>query len=283
MNNYLIVTDSTSAMDYEEANTLNIEMIPLNVIIDGQSYKDHIDISTEQFYDFIRQGKVPTTSQPSIGLVEQYFEKWKKENYDAIIILSVSSGLSGTYHSLCSAQKMVKLDNVHIIDTRTCGGALKALAISARQLADEGKDLQTILETIKYKMNHTFSFLYPKDFVQLKKGGRISPAAANVANLLKIKPLLYLAKEGMCVDKYALVRTEAKVFKLIVEKFKQMNIQEQTHRLYVLQADCVEKAHELVKILEEQFNHIQCEIIKLPSVLTGQGGLGCLAIQTEVK
>lgn len=283
MKNYLIVTDSTSALSVEDAKRLNIEMLPLNVIVNGKSYEDNIDINHEQLYQFIREGIVPTSSQPSIGLIEEKMQEWKDANYDAIIVIAVSSGLSGTYNAFCSAKEQIGFDNMHIIDCRTCAAPMRDAAIKAQQMVEDDCELEEILDMIKLKMAHTFSFLYPKDFVQLKKGGRVTPAAANVANLLKIKPLLYLANEGMNVDKFALARTNKKVFDLIVEEFKKQNITAEKYKYFILEADCKENAYAIETLLKKEFNDIECEIVALPAVLTCQGGLGCLAVQTALK
>ena len=85
MEKYLIVTDTTSAMDQEIAQKNGIELISLSVIVDGHEYKDQIDISTKQLYDYLRDGKIPSTSQPNTGYLVEQMEKWQEEDYEAIM------------------------------------------------------------------------------------------------------------------------------------------------------------------------------------------------------
>ena len=100
MEKYLIVTDTTSAMDQEIAQKNGIELISLSVIVDGHEYKDQIDISTKQLYDYLRDGKIPSTSQPNTGYLVEQMEKWQEEDYEAIIIITCSADLSGTNNLL---------------------------------------------------------------------------------------------------------------------------------------------------------------------------------------
>ncbi len=283
MKNYLIVTDSTSAFTLEEAKQLQIEMIPLTLIVEGIPYLDNIEMDNIGLYNEIRKGNIPTTSQPSIGLLEELMQEWKAKQYDAILLFTVSSGLSGTYSALLSAKEQVGIDELIIVDTRTVGASMKDIAMQAKIMADAQCSVEEILAMAHTKMNHTFSFLYPKDFVQLKKGGRVTPAAANIANLLKIKPLLYLADQGRCVDKFSLARTNKKIIDTMIAEFKKQNITAAQYKFYILEADTLDNAYLVESELKKHFDNIECEIIALPAVLTCQGGLGCLAVQTVYK
>ena len=114
MEKYLIVTDTTSAMNKEIAAAHGIELISLSVIVDGQEYKDQVDISTEQLYDYLKDGKTPSTSQPNTGYLIEKMEAWQKENYEAIIVVTCSADLSGTNNGFHLAKDTVGLDNVYL-------------------------------------------------------------------------------------------------------------------------------------------------------------------------
>lgn len=283
MQKYLIVTDSTSAITPERAEAENIKLVPLSVILEGKEYKDFLEMSKDTLYQHLRDGKVPSTSQPSVGYVESLLEEWKEENYDAIIVICVSSGLSGTCHSFMSAKEHLEMDNVHVVDSRSVGAPILDMALEAKALADEGKDVETIMATLQKKIDNSFSFLYPATLTQLKKGGRISPVAANMASLLKIKPLLYLADNGNVVDKFSMARTEAKIFDMMIEQFKKEHVGGLTHKIYIDHADNLPLAKKAETIMKEQFDNIECEFVDLPAVLTCHGGLGCIALQTTLK
>ena len=110
MNKYLIVTDTTSAMSLDIANEYGIELISLSVLLDGQEYKDQQDISTEELYQYLKDDQTPSTSQPNTGYLIEKMEQWQKENYDAIIIITCSSDLSGTNNGFHLARDTVGLD-----------------------------------------------------------------------------------------------------------------------------------------------------------------------------
>lgn len=283
MANYLIVTDTTSAMNLEIAEKHGIELVPLSVVISGKEFKDLIDISNEVLYEKLRDGLVPTTSQPSTGYIMEKMEKWKEENYDAIIILTCSSDLSGTNANFHMVKEQLGMDNVYVVDTRSVGAPILDGAIRAKEMTDEGASVQDILLMLDKKYQNQFSFLFPETLTQLKKGGRISPIAANMASLLKIKPLLYLKEDGSVVDKFGFARTEGKIVQLIIDKFKDLNVNSLTNKIYISHADNLRGAQKVEQLCKALFDNIDCEIVELPSVLTCHGGLGCIAVQSTLK
>lgn len=283
MKKYLIVADSTSALDIETANKHGIVLVPLSVVIDNKQYKDHYEMSYETLYEQLRSGKVPTTSQPSVGDIEALMETWKKEQYDAIVVICCSSGLSGTYQSFHIAKEHTQSDNVYLIDSRSVGAPLYDMALAAKKMADENADLEDILAMIQKKCDNTFSFLFPASLDQLKKGGRISPVAANMASLLKIKPLLYLADHGSVVDKFMMGRTENKIFQAAIDQFIKEKVDAKTHKLYILNADNMDAANRFIAFAQNQLGAIEVEVLNLPAVLTCHGGMGCIAMQSTLK
>ena len=136
-----------------------------------------------------KDGKTPSTSQPNTGYLIEKMEAWQKENYEAIIVVTCSADLSGTNNGFHLAKDTVGLDNVYIYDSRQVGAPVMDMAIRAKQLADEGKDVDEIFKVLEEKTKHSFSFLYPDNFDQLSRSGRLSPMAARMASMLKIKAL----------------------------------------------------------------------------------------------
>lgn len=283
MEKYLIVTDTTSAMNKEIAAAHGIELISLSVIVDGQEYKDQVDISTEQLYDYLKDGKVPSTSQPNTGYLIEKMEAWQKEDYEAIIVITCSADLSGTNNGFHLAKDTVGLDNVYIYDSRQVGAPVMDMAIRAKQLADEGKDVDEIFKVLEEKTKHSFSFLYPDNFDQLSRSGRLSPMAARMASMLKIKALLYLDEQGKAVDKYSMSRTEVKVLKAIVDKFHELGVNAEKYKIYISHADNIVFAKKAKLLLQTTFHGIDVEINNLPAVLTCHGGLACCALHSTYK
>lgn len=283
MEKYLIVTDTTSAMNKEIAAAHGIELISLSVIVDGQEYKDQVDISTEQLYDYLKDGKTPSTSQPNTGYLIEKMEAWQKENYEAIIVVTCSADLSGTNNGFHLAKDTVGLDNVYIYDSRQVGAPVMDMAIRAKQLADEGKDVDEIFKVLEEKKKHSFSFLYPDNFDQLSRSGRLSPMAARMASMLKIKALLCLDEQGKSVDKYSMSRTEVKVLKAITDKFHELGVNAEKYKIYISHADNIVFAKKSKLLLQTTFHGIEVEINNLPAVLTCHGGLACCALHSTYK
>lgn len=283
MEKYLIVTDTTSAMNKEIAAAHGIELISLSVIVDGQEYKDQVDISTEQLYDYLKDGKTPSTSQPNTGYLIEKMEAWQKENYEAIIVVTCSADLSGTNNGFHLAKDTVGLDNVYIYDSRQVGAPVMDMAIRAKQLADEGKDVDEIFKVLEEKTKHSFSFLYPDNFDQLSRSGRLSPMAARMASMLKIKALLCLDEQGKSVDKYSMSRTEVKVLKAITDKFHELGVNAEKYKIYISHANNIVFAKKSKLLLQTTFHGIEVEINNLPAVLTCHGGLACCALHSTYK
>lgn len=112
-----IITDSTSDIDLEYAKQLNIDIIPLKVIINGKEYRDRIDLQPDQFYDLlVNSDTLPTTSQPSPQDFLNFYEK-AKEQQDSVIVITLSSIISGTYQSANIAKDLAEYDDIYIIDS----------------------------------------------------------------------------------------------------------------------------------------------------------------------
>ncbi len=283
MDKILIVADTTSAMDKDRATKEGIELLSLSVIIGGVEYKDQIDISTGDLYGLLRQGALPSTSQPNTGYLMARMIQWAKEDYDDIIVLCCSSDLSGTYSGVNLAVEQAGLTNVTVIDTRTIAAPIMDMAIAAKKMVQDGLGKEEILHMIHNKMDHTFSFLYPENFKQLSRSGRLSPLAAGVAGMLKIKVLLALKEDGTQIDKFEMTRTESKIMAAIKDHFTKIGVNGSQYKIYLAHGDNAVLAMKFEEYLKLHFSDIEIEIIELPAVLASHAGLGSLAIQAVIK
>ncbi len=283
MNKTLIVCDTTSAMNLERSKKEGIELLSLSVIIDNVEYKDQIDISTHELYQKLKEGALPSTSQPNTGYLMRKMYEWKEQNYDDIVILCCSSNLSGTYSGVMIAKDQCEMENVTVVDTRTIGAPILDMAIYAKKMADDGKSGAEIVAGVKVKMANTFSFLYPETLKQLARGGRLSPVAAGLAGMLKIKVLLALDEQGNQIDRFDMARTETKLLRHVREHFQKIGIDAQTHKLYVSHADNYDVAIKVAEYLKLHLNNIDIEILEFPAVLSSHAGIGSIAIQSTYK
>lgn len=283
MGKILIACDTSSGINVQVAKENNIVLIPMSIEINGKTYLDQVDINNELLCNYLKAKATPKTSQPNLGLVEELFEEWKKSDYEVIMLFTCSSDLSGTNHSYHMLKNQLDMHNMIIIDTRSIGAPIMDVVLTAKKLVDEGEDIEKILNIVDDKLKETFSFLYPLTLDQLTRSGRLSPAASGVAKVLKVKPLLYLKEDGSCVDKFGLARTEGKVIQLVVDKFNELGINKEKHKIYILHAENKQLADKAANILSAVFDGIDIEISELPACLATHGGYGCVAVQSVLK
>src|SRR5699024_1927769 len=150
-----IITDSTSDIDLKYAQELNVEVVPLKVIIDGKEYKDRIDLQPEEFYDLLVNSQtLPSTSQPSPQDFVDLYETAKNNN-DSVIVITLSSVISGTYQSANLAKDLVDYDDIYVIDSLGTTQMQRLLVLKAVALRDEGmvaQDIYTFLEEYKHRI-----------------------------------------------------------------------------------------------------------------------------------
>ena len=190
-----IVTDSTA--DMTPASRQRVTAVPLTIFFGQEEYADGITITQEEFYRKLVSGDVlPTTSQPSPSLFEDVYAEAVAAG-DSVVVITISSGISGTYQSACIAA--ADYDNVFVVDSRSAAIAAGILAERALQLADCGltaKEIAAILEQEKEDLR-LFAVLDTLEY--LKKGGRISGAVAFVGGMLSIKPMITLTDGKVAV------------------------------------------------------------------------------------
>lgn len=210
-----IITDSTSDIDLEYAKELDIHIVPLKVIIDGQEYKDRVDLQPEQFYDLLEKSTVlPTTSQPSPQEFLHYYEEAKKQG-DSVIVMTLSSVISGTYQSANIAKDLAEYDDIYVIDSLNTTQTLRLLVLKAVSLRNEGLDVKDIVEKLEAYKQRIRIVAFVDTLEYLCKGGRLSKTAATAGTLLKFKPIIGL-KEGK-LEMFAKARGTAKATTKMIE------------------------------------------------------------------
>lgn len=214
-----IITDSTSDIDLKYAQELNVEVMPLKVIIDGKEYKDRIDLQPEEFYDLLVNSQtLPSTSQPSPQDFVDLYETAKNNN-DSVIVITLSSVISGTYQSANLAKDLVDYDDIYVIDSLGTTQMQRLLVLKAVALRNEGmnaQDLYTFLEIYKHRIR-LFAFVDTLEY--LYKGGRLSRTAATAGTLLKFKPIIGF-DEGK-LDVFAKARGTQKATAKIIDLIQQ--------------------------------------------------------------
>ena len=188
--NFNIVTDSTSDITQVDAREKNIQVVPLRILFEDGEYHDGINISTEEFYNKLESAKVlPQTSQPSPEDFFKIFEK-AKNNDEALLVITLSSSLSGTYQSATIAKNICEYEKIYIVDSQTVTLGLKVLVDYAISLRNDGKSIEETFEILEREKQNIRIFAAVDTLEYLKKGGRLSSAAALAGTLLNLKPIV---------------------------------------------------------------------------------------------
>lgn len=202
MSSVAIVTDSNSGISQAEGKELGIYVIPMPCLVDGKLYYENVDITKEQFYHFMESDADLTTSQPSPGDVMDLWDKLLKE-YDEIVHIPMSSGLSAS----CSTAMGLAQDydgKVQVVNNQRISVTMQQSVMDAKHLAATGKSAAQIKEILEKEALESSIYLVVDTLKYLKKGGRITPAAALLGSALNLKPLLQI--HGEKLDAYKKVR-----------------------------------------------------------------------------
>ena len=270
-----IITDSSTLYKPEEAKALGFEAVPLCVNIGDFEGRDLL-IDMDDYYDRIKKGGIPKSSQPPIGDVYDMYEKYQG---DEIINISMADGLSGTYQSACSAKEMLD-DNskVNVINSKTLCGPHRYMVEKAQQMKEQGCSAKEIIDWVEMIREKSESFLIPQDFDFLRRGGRLTPVAAALGSVLKLKPIMTLTEDCMKLDKFAVKRTMKSAVDTVINHLKTRNL-DSRHILYISHADALEDAKKIYKQMKETFADLEVKIMDLSPVFVAQGGPKCVAIQ----
>ena len=230
----------------------------------------------EEFYGRIGKGEIPRSSQPPIGDVVEVYEKYQDAD---VLNICVAAGLSGTYHGALSARDMVESrDRITVFNSRTLCGPHRYMVEKAQRMKEEGKGIPEILEWLKSAAEKTESFLIPQDFGFLKRGGRLTPVAAALGSVLKLKPVMRLTEDGTRLDKFFVKRTMSAAVSGIMDHMKKKGI-DGRYLLYIVHAAAPKEAGAIREMIEAEFKGIEIRMMDLSPVFVAQGGPGCVAIQ----
>ncbi len=213
-----IMTDSNSGITQDEAKKLGVFVLPMPFTIDGQEYKEDINLTQDEFYEKLMNGAEVFTSQPAAGEVTALFDRILEE-YDQIVHIPMSSGLSGS----CQTAKMLADDEaykgkVFVVDSQRISVTQKWDVFDALDLAKAGKNAQEIHDILMQNKLNASIYITVNTLEYLKKGGRITPAAAALGGLLKIKPILTI--QGEKLDSFQKTRTMQKAEKIMIEAIR---------------------------------------------------------------
>lgn len=204
MSRIAVMTDSNSGITQLEAKEMGVRVLPMPFVIDGKTYYEDISLSQEEFYEKLQQNVDVSTSQPS---VEDVLKGWEEElkEADELVYIPMSSGLSGA----CNTAMMLAQDfdgRVQVVNNQRISVTQRQSVLDALELARCGKDAEQIREILEKDKLEASIYIMLDTLSYLKKGGRITPAAAALGTALRLKPVLQI--QGEKLDAFAIARTK---------------------------------------------------------------------------
>lgn len=272
-----ICADSSTMRDTAGANTHGYSMVPLSVTIDGSSYRELDEIDSDRFLQKIAEGHLPTSSQPSLGDMEDMFNSLSEA--DEILHISMADGLSGAYQSCCTAARLCNHpEKVTVINSRTLCGPHRYLVDHAVRLAKEGLSCAEIVQRTEKLIETTVSFLVPADFAYLRRGGRLSPLVSYVGQAVRFVPLMTTTEDARRLTVAGVKRSFAQAIDHMVKKFTAMGAG-RNWLISISHAEAPDRAQQALELLKKAFPEATFEVLPLTPAFITQGGPGCVAVQ----
>ncbi|BDR60491.1 DegV family protein [Lactobacillus xylocopicola] len=275
-----LVTDSTSVISKQEAKDNHIIVVPIPIIIGNKEYLEGVNITSEQLFDLQRQGAdFPKTSQPSMGSMIQLFDQLLDEGYDTIIAITLSSGISGFYQTLCNVAQTNPQYNLHVIDSKMTVRLQGNLVLATARMIKNQVELDKIIARTKEIRTTIDEIFVVNDLNNLSRGGRLSNSSAFIGSMLNIKPLLTF-EDGNIVafDKIrSMKRAFAKIKELTLQKIAELPYKDQI-KLFIIDSNDSSQAAEAKLFLEENFPNQNISLTKFTPVIATHLGEKSLAI-----
>lgn len=251
-----IVTDSGADLIFpkEVIEKINAHILPLVVNLDGKSYREDIDISTQDFYRLLESAQgMPTTSLPPAGDFANLYRELGKDG-DEILSIHISSGLSGTYNSAISGAQLVPEVRVTHFDAKTLSAAVGWMIEAASRAIKAGWPKEKVLEIMDRIRQGSDSIYTLKELKYLINGGRISHMKGLIASLLNIKPIIGVEKENGTYVQLGQERTFNRALDGLVKQMKKLHPEGSRLRVQVLHAYNLEGAESLKEKIEKVFD-----------------------------
>ncbi len=283
MSKFIIVTDSTTDLPHDVAESLNLHVMPLKFNLEGKTYTNYLDnreLDPNVFFEKLKSGAKPTTSQIN---PEEYIEVLTpllKEGKD-ILILAFSSALSGTYNSARLAKEELEEAfpdrKIMLLDTKAASlGEGMVVYLTAKAVKEQNLDLQAAYDfaaNLAPRVAHWFTV---DDISHLVRGGRVSKMAGFIATVANIKPILHVSDEGKLISRHKAIGRKRAIKSL----FEQMlnSAEEGPQTVFISHASAEDDANKLAEMIKEKFEVKELMINSLGPVIGAHAGHGVLAL-----
>ena len=280
MSTYQIITDSGCDLPAGLLHTLQVNCVPLSVLLKGETRPDSVDDGIKEFYDCLRSGEVATTSAVNpegwASVIEPAFQAGRDT-----LVLTFSSGLSTTYQSaVIAANELIEQypdRKAYVVDTLCASLGQGLLIWYACKKRDEGMALEEVRDWVEANKLHLCHWFTVDDLMFLKRGGRVSATTALVGTMLQIKPVLHVDDEGHLIN-VAKARGRKASVDALAKKVAELGEGFDNETAFISHGDCVEDAQYLAQALKEKHGVKNVHINHVGAVIGSHAGPGTLAL-----
>ena len=280
-----IIVDSTGDMPLEWINKMDVDVIPLHILWEERGINEddsrNYDDLKKYWDDLDKEEDLPKTSQPTPVEFKKRYDRFFEEGYSSIIVITLSSSLSGTHNSAIIAAKEYG-DKVQVIDSKTASSAISLIVYRASELLSEGLDVVTVKDQLLKEMgeNRFGAFFYVSNFNFLRKGGRVSRFASFVGTMLNLRVAIFVNDEGNLIP-FGKSRGTKKAQKLVISKAQDFFPTGSKVRLTMVHSRNEEECSKLLKMLESEYDVVESIITPMGKVISSHVGPGTAGFGIE--
>lgn len=280
MNKIAVLADSGCQIEIGKYENEGIFIVPLGITIKDRSYLDQKDMSSIEVFETMEKENIMVmTSQPPLGEIVTILERIKAAGYDEVIGVPIATGLSSTLNGMEIAAGMVDI-KITLVDTKGTAGNHKYLVNTTLKLIKEGKDSSTIQKILETMIDNSGTIIMAPNLEHLKKGGRITPAVALLAGMLRIVPVMELNYNlGGKIDTLSKVRTLSKAKTVIIARLAEMGANATDYIFTVEHVLCEDSAQEIKQMIIDRFGDTEINVRELPAVVGAHMGVGGIGVQ----
>lgn len=286
MNDYILTASSTADLSKDHFEKLGVPYMPFHFNLNGVDYEDDLGqtVPFPEFYQEIRDGAMPTTSQPNYESFYEFFRPYLEKGQD-IIHLTLSSGLSGEINSATTAAEDLLEEfpdrKITIIDSLGASSGYGLLVDEAATKKNNGTDYDELVDWIEDNKLNLHHWFFSTDLTSYKRGGRISPTSAVIGSLLNICPLLNMDDEGHLIPRKK-IRSKKSCMKRMIKEMEDhaQGGKDYNGKCFISHSDCLEDAQAVAKLVKENFPNLQgdVEINDVGTVIGSHTGPGTVAL-----
>lgn len=272
-----------SGIDYID-HPYEIPVIRSILFVGEKEYSDYVDITAGEFYNMLQEDPslTPSTAQAATGVILEQYKEMAAKGYDELLVVSISSKLSGTYEGCMLAAKMIDDVEVRVFDSQTVAYPEAKMILDAAKMVEEGKTMDEIWDHLEVlRDNHRILFSV-ETLRYLVKNGRLSGASGFLGSMLKIKPMLEVTEDGR-VEAIEKIRTISKATNRLIEKFLE-ELGDKDVEVFTIEANAQERANLVAEAIKKAKPHIKdIKSYPLTPVVGAHAGPGCVGVGYIVK